>query len=90
MSVTIAHGERTVLINRLSRLCGERRLTVKDVASGSGISYRTLHDLYHARTTRIDLETLNKLCAFFDVEPGAVFEWRRGESDPPATTVQAE
>ncbi|MGI8424179.1 MAG: helix-turn-helix domain-containing protein [Chloroflexota bacterium] len=86
MTATIAPDGRPVLINRLSRLVGERRLTVKDVAEGSGISYRTLHDLYHARTTRIDLETLNKLCAFFDVEPGQIFEWRRGEADPAPTT----
>jgi|GEM_PF-1763673 len=90
MAVTIAPVEHTVLINRLSRLCGERRLTVQDVAKGSGISYRTLHDLYHARTTRIDLETLNKMCAFFEVEPGQIFEWRRRENDPPATTASAE
>lgn len=87
MAVTM-HGP--VLINRLSRLVGERRLTVKDVADGTGISYRTLHDLYHARTTRIDLATLNKLCAFFDVTPAEIFEWRRTPDDPAPTTARAE
>lgn len=89
MNATIAHREAPVLINRLSRLIGERRLNVTDVAEGTGISYRTLHDLYHARTTRIDLETLNRLCAFFDVGPEQIFEWRRGEGDPPATAADA-
>ena len=79
-----------MLTNRLSRLMGERRLTVQDVANGAGVSYRAMHDLYHARTTRIDLTTLNRLCAFFDVEPGQIFEWRRGETDPAATTAPAE
>jgi putative transcriptional regulator len=72
-----------VLINRLSRLIGERRVTVKDVSEGTGISYRTLHDLYHDRTTRIDFATLDRLCAFFDVGPEQILEWRRAEGDPP-------
>ena len=87
---TIGHREKPVLINRLSRLIGERRLSVKDVEAGTGISYRALHDLYHGRTSRIDLETLNKLCAFFEVEPGQIFEWRRDASDPPASAARAE
>lgn len=90
MDAIMAHSERPMLINRLSRLIGERRLTVKDVAVGSGISYRTLHDIYHARTTRIDLDTLNRLCAFFDVTPAEIFEWRRVENDPAPTTAKAE
>ena len=90
MAVTMAHENAPLLINRFSRLCGERRLNVQDVARGTGLSYRGLHDLYHGRTSRIELDTLNKLCAFFEVEPGQIFEWRRGDNDPPATTASAE
>lgn len=82
MAVTIAPDSGRVLINRFSRLCGERRMSVQDVARGTGLSYRGLHDLYHGRTSRIELDTLNKLCAWFDVEPGQIFEWKRAEADP--------
>ena len=78
------------MVNRLSRLIGERRLTIQDVADGTGVSRRSLHDFYHAKSTRIDLDTLNRLCGFFGVEPGQVFEWRRSEDDPPMTTAQAD
>jgi len=72
----------SVIINRLSRLMGERRMSIKDVARGTGLSYSAVHDLYHDRTKRYDRETLNKLCAFFRVPVGDLLEWQPDE--PPA------
>jgi putative transcriptional regulator len=69
---------------------GERRLNIQQVAAGTGLTRKTVGDLYHAKTTRIDLDTLNRLCAYFDVEPGQIFEWRRTPSDLAPTTAQAE
>jgi putative transcriptional regulator len=89
MAVTM-HRTDAVLINRLSRLMGERRMTIQDVADGTGLSRRTLHDIYHAKSTRIDLDTLNRLCAFFDVTAADIFEWRRGPDDPAPTAAKAE
>jgi DNA-binding Xre family transcriptional regulator len=37
---------------------------------GIGISYPTLLRLYHNTAQAIDLTTLEKLCAFFDCQPG--------------------
>ena len=74
-----------VLKNRLSRLMGERRIGIKGVAEGSGVSYRAVFDLYHEKSQRVDLSTLNRLCNFFGVGPGEIFEWtpdaRPGEPD---------
>ena len=64
-----------LLINRVSRLMGDRRLTIQDVARGTGLSRKTVGELYHATSTRIDLETLDRLCAFFKVGPSDIFEW---------------
>jgi len=69
-----------LLINRLSRILGERRMTAKELSDGSGISYRAVLDLYHARSTRVDLETINRLCNFLRVSPNDIFEW---QPDPP-------
>lgn len=70
-----------MLINRLSRLMGDRRLSIQAVHQGTGISYATMHDLYHDRNKRIDFATLDKLCNFFGVGPEQVFEWQAdGES----------
>lgn len=67
--------ETPVIVNRLSRLMGERRLSIQDVAAGTGLAYSGVHALYHATARRLDLETLNKLCNYFGIGPGELFEW---------------
>jgi len=88
MAVTVTRGE-TLLINRLSRLMGERRLTMQDVARGTGLSRKTVGELYHGTSTRIDLETLDKLCAFFLVGPEQIFEWAPTPPDGPDGETKA-
>jgi DNA-binding Xre family transcriptional regulator len=74
-----------VIINRLSRLMGERRLSIQDVARASGLSYKTVFDLYHARTTRYDQETLNRLCRALGVAVGEILEYVPEQgAEPPA------
>ena len=69
-------GNMAILIrNRLSRLMGERRLSIQDVARGAGLSYPVVSGLYHDRATRLDIATLDKLCTFFRVQPGDILEW---------------
>ena len=70
------HRDQSVLVNRLSRLMGERRLNIAEVARGSGVSYRALYDLYHDRTRRIDFETIDRLCAYFKVGTEQILEWQ--------------
>ena len=65
-----------MLINRLSRLMGDKRVNIAEVVRGTGISYSTIHDLYHDNRKRIDLRVLNALCNFFAVGPSEVFEWQ--------------
>jgi putative transcriptional regulator len=70
-----------VIVNRLSRLMGERRLSIQDVADGTGLAYSGLHALYHDKAKRLDVETLNKLCTYFDVPVGDILEWQRDAPD---------
>jgi putative transcriptional regulator len=68
-------GAPHVLVNRLSRLLGERRLSVRQVAADTRLSYRGLLDLYHDRTRGIEFETLGRLCNYLRVPPTALLEW---------------
>jgi len=43
---------------------------LQHVADGSGISRTTLTGIYYNKTQRVDLDTIDKLCAFFDCQPG--------------------
>jgi putative transcriptional regulator len=49
----------------LAILLAKKKLKVSDVRATS-ISQSTLLRLYHDQTTRIDFETIEKLCEFFD------------------------
>lgn len=58
----------------LSRLLGERKLKISDVARDTGINRGTLTRLYHETAERIDFEVLEKLCEYFQVEVSALLE----------------
>lgn len=55
---------------RLSTLMGAGRLTIQDVHNGTGLSRNTVTNLYYDRATRVDYETLAKLCAFLNCSIG--------------------
>ena len=59
----------------LSRLMGERKLKVIDVARETGLHRNTITLLYKETASRVDLETMDKLCALFECEVGDLFEY---------------
>lgn len=63
----------------LSRLLGERKLKISDVARDTGINRGTLTRLYHETAERIDFDVLEKLCEYFGVDVSAVLERTAGE-----------
>lgn len=58
----------------LSRLMGERKLKISDVARETGLHRNTITLLYDETAARVDLDAVDKLCAFFDVTVGELFE----------------
>jgi len=52
--------------SNLSTLMGSRRFTIKDVHEKTGLSRNTISNLYNDKATRIDFETIHKLCVLFD------------------------
>lgn len=72
-----------MLMNRLSRLVGDRRVAIRRVARETGLSYTAVYELYHDRTTRIDFATIDRLCGYFGVDTQHLLEWHPGggESD---------
>jgi putative transcriptional regulator len=63
-----------VIVNRVSRLLGERRMTMRELGRRSGLAISTIHRLYHDQTDRLDLETLDRLCDVLGVGVGDIFE----------------
>jgi putative transcriptional regulator len=64
-----------LIINRVSRLMGERRENVRSLASATGIAYGTAYKLYKGTTKRIEFDTLDRLCQHFGVSAGDILEY---------------
>lgn len=71
-----------MIVNRLSRLLGERRMSIAELQRQTGLSYVTLHGLYSDKTTRVDFETLNRICKALDVQPGDILEYAPDQEAP--------
>ena len=72
-------GMFKILVNKFSTQLGTRRLKITDVARATGISRTTLTNLYYDRNTTISLETLDKLCNYFNCNVNDLFEYRKEE-----------
>jgi putative transcriptional regulator len=60
--------------SRLSRLMGERKLRIADVARATGVHRNLVTLLYYDRAKRLDFESLERLCRFFDCTIGEFLE----------------
>lgn len=69
-----------MIICNLPVLLAERRLKVSDLIRGTGINKTTLHKLYNGESTRIDFETINKICDFLDIGVGDLLIFKRSEN----------
>ena len=62
----------------LSRLMGERKLKLVDVARETGLHRNTVTLLYNETAARVDLEAMERLCKFFDCKVQDLFEYVPG------------
>jgi len=59
----------------LSRIMGEKKLRVADVARSIGVHRNAITLLYEETATRVDLDTINKLCLFLECRVEDLFEY---------------
>jgi len=59
---------------KLSRLMGEKKLKISDVAKDTGINRGTITRLYHETAVRVDFDVLEKLCVYLECEISELFE----------------
>jgi len=57
-----------------ARLMGERKLKIADVARDTGINRGTLTRLYYETAERIELEVLDQLCEYFQIDISDLLE----------------
>ncbi len=64
----------------LSRMMGEKKMKIVDVARETGLHRNTITLLYNETATRVDLETIDQLCNLFNCKVGDLFEFSLTES----------
>lgn len=58
----------------LSRLMGEHKMNIADVARETGLNRNTITLLYRETASRVELETIDKLCDLFNCKVGDLLE----------------
>lgn len=61
----------------LSRLMGERKMKIADVARETGLHRNTITLLYNETATRIELDAIDRLCRLFNCEIEEILEFKR-------------
>ncbi len=61
----------------LSRIMGERKLKISDVAKEVDVNRGTITRLYQETAIRVEFEVLEKLCVYFDCEIGELLEVKK-------------
>lgn len=59
----------------LSRLMGEKKMKIVDVARATGLHRNTITLLYDETANRVDVETIDALCRLFECRVGDLFEF---------------
>jgi putative transcriptional regulator len=59
----------------LSKLMGERKLKIADLARELGVHRNTITLLYYEKAKRIDFDVLEKLCKYFNCKVSDMLEY---------------
>lgn len=66
-----------MVVCKLPILLAERKMRVADLIRGTGINKTTLHKLYNGELTRIDLDTIDRICEYLDIQVGDLFVFEK-------------
>ena len=69
-----------MILCNLPVLLAERRMKVADLIRMTGISKSTMHKIYNEQTSRIDFETMDKICEALEIGVGDLFTYVPNES----------
>jgi len=62
------------MICNLSTLMGKHKYSIQTVHEKTGLSRSTISSLYHDKATRIDFDTIEKICKLFSCEINELLE----------------
>ena len=66
--MTVQKGVIMAIRSNLSSMMGKYRYTIQYVHEQTGLARNTISNLYNDKATRIDFETLDRLCSLFECD----------------------
>lgn len=63
----------------LSKIMGEHKMKISDVARNIGVNRSTITALYQENAVRIELDIVDKLCSLFHCKVSDLFEYLKSE-----------
>ena len=83
-------GVVALIASRVSRMMGDRRLKISDLARGAGISRSTATKLYHGGTD-VNLSVVDRVCRALQADLCELFEYvpNGAEETPERSYVQS-
>jgi putative transcriptional regulator len=70
-----------IVKNNLRVLMAKHKMNIKDVHEHTGLSRTTISKLYNEESTTIAFDTIYKLCALFDCDPGELLYLEQQEGE---------
>jgi putative transcriptional regulator len=67
-------GKGAMIRCHLSRMMGERKMKIADVARECGLHRNMITLLYNETASRVELDTIERLCRLFECKVGDLFE----------------
>ena len=71
-----------MIIINVDVMLAKRKMSVTELSERVGITMANISILKNGKAKAIKIDTLNKICAALDCQPGDILEWRPdGESE---------
>ena len=61
--------------NRLAKILGEKELDRRDIVKMTGLDNHIIYRIYKGNYSRIDFDTLDKLCTALDCDTNDIFKY---------------
>ena len=66
-----------MIVINIDVMLAKRKMSVTELSERVGITMANLSVLKNGRAKAVKIETLNKICAALDCQPGDILEFRR-------------
>lgn len=69
-----------MIVVNLDVMLAKRKMSLTELSERVGITIANLSILKNGRAKAVRFETLDRICAVLDCQPGEILEWRPGEN----------